>query len=229
MAFLRQTALVVTAGLTALGAVAGAEQARTVTVISFVTDKATKLQRQTGDAMADHLALRLVESGAYRVLDREWIGADAEAVARTPIASIRDAARNAGVEFIVMGRVTKFTELVRPSWPGAPMPPRVGRSQFGGIPIGPTRVRTQKIDQLRISVELISVQDGSILTTASSVSPMPAKQGSRVSPLVLLPVSPLAATVAFVSRARSSASQLDPSLERAVVTAAQSLIRSQEN
>ena len=216
-----------TAGLAARQA-----PAPTITVVGFTTDSASKLSPDTTGAMTDKLAVDLVESGRFRVMDREWLGAEIDA-GRLPLGRLREAAKAAGVDYLVLGRVVRFTE--RPNL-GTPPPVRSSPSPFGprvqpfrqpfaGYPMTPARPVSRPVDYLRVRLEIVDASTGSILAETSSTCPVPPKPAPRMPALMLLPVSPIAAAVAAITSSHRHASVLDPGIARAVTTAGQVIAR----
>ena len=212
------------------GLAAQQRSAPSVAVVGFFAEPASRVSTKAADAMADTLALQLVESGRYRVLDRTWLGVDSGTTQRTPLARLRDSAKDAGVDYLVVGRVSKFSETLRYPSQGPMMVSPFGPAGYSPMRPGyaPMRSRTttKRVDHLRLSIDLVDVVSGSVLTAASSTCAMPPRDGlARTAPLLLLPTSPLAAAAALVARGRTSSSGLDPGLENAMTTAGQALIR----
>jgi curli biogenesis system outer membrane secretion channel CsgG len=208
-----------TAGLTARQA-----PAPSVAVVGFVVDSASKLSSKTTDAMTDKLATDLVESGGFRVLDREWLGPEAVSGPRLPLARIRDAANAAGVDYLVVGQVSKFSERQSYGTPG----PRVFRpfgQPFARFATAAPRKAPRRFDYLRVSLEIVETKTGVVLTETSSTCPAPPKSAPAVPPLVLLPVSPIAAAAAAIAHANREASSLNPGIARALTTAGQVIAR----
>ena len=92
--------------------------------------------------LADDLASRLVETGRFRVLPREWLAP--EAAGSSELTALREAARHAGVRYLVAVSVTDLN--ARPSFPvprALAGPARailaVGAARRGRVPCGPTR------------------------------------------------------------------------------------------
>jgi curli biogenesis system outer membrane secretion channel CsgG len=198
--------------------------APTVAVVGFLAESASRVSTKAADAMADGLALQLVESGRYRVLDRTWLGVDSGTTQRTPLERLRDTAKDAGVDYLVVGRVSKYSETRRYASAGPTMVAPFGRPFSGYAPMRP-RTTTKRFDYLRLSIDLVDVTTGSVLTKVSSTCTMPQKSGlARTAPLLLLPASPIAAAAALLAGTKTASSGLDPGLERAMTTAGQALI-----
>jgi len=167
-----------------------------VAVIGFSADGASKLSPKSTDAMAEALAVQLVESGRYRVLDRTWLGIPGSQRRPSADSQVIGAAREAGVDYLVAGRVEKYSEVHRvgPSGPSVLLP-MFGRPMRGAVRPGIPTAGTRRTDHLRVTVELIDAKSGSVLTSMSSTCPVPPR-GSR-----------------------------DAALERATATIGQTLIR----
>jgi hypothetical protein len=198
-----------------------------VTIAGFSADK-TGFSSKEAEALAEALAIQLVESGRYRVLDRAFLPIKGNP-SRPAISAVRAAASAAGIEYVLVGRVGKFTETRRYSPPVAPALPglrRIGRS--GHLIARPFAARTvtERHDYLRVSIELVDVKTGAVLTETTRTCPALARASgaSTAASLMLAPVSPLGAVVTTIARTRASTS-VDPALESALSTAAADLIR----
>jgi len=198
--------------------------APSIAVVGFGVDSRSTLTPKAIDAMTDKLAFDLEESGRFRVLDREWLGGEAASIQRSPLARVRDAANAAGVDYLIVGKISKFSRR-QPYGTSGPGILRPLGAPFAAYPPVSRRVATRSVDYLRVSIEIVSTKTGSVLTETSSTCPAPPKSAPRVSPLALLPVSPIAAAIAVISHARKDASALDPGIERAVATAGQVIAR----
>jgi hypothetical protein len=109
----------------------------TLTVVSF-----SGVPSDTGDAMADVLASQLVETGRYRVLTRNWLPVRPGA-SQPSLAALRDAAAEAGVEYLVLGQGRQARSL------GQARP-----------------------DVLFLDVSVVSVATGEVIRTATGQSQM---------------------------------------------------------
>jgi curli biogenesis system outer membrane secretion channel CsgG len=207
-----------TAGLAARQA-----PAPSVAVVGFAVDSDSRVSLHAAGAMTDKLAADLVESGRYRVLDREWLGPDAQDAQRLPLARVREAATAAGVDYLIVGKVSKFSGRQGYGAPG-PILLRPFGQPFAAYTMRPPRKAPRRFDYLRISLEILDTKTGLVLTETSSTCPLPPKSPPRVAPVVLLPVSPVAAAVAAVAHANNEAS-LNPGVARAVATAGQVIAR----
>jgi TolB-like protein len=207
-----------------------------VTVAGFQVDSATKVSTKAVDAMADELALQLVESGRFRVMDRTWLGLDSGRVEGS-IARIKTAAREAGVDYLIVGRIATFSEVSRHASPPPRMMPPFGPGaaspfgpRFGPGGYAPVLRPASRQDRLRISVELVDVRSGLLLAHATETCGIPQSSGafhgpSRLSPIAARPSGPLAAVAAaLIARPRRSSAP-NSELQRAVTTIAQTFVR----
>ncbi|HXT68979.1 MAG TPA: CsgG/HfaB family protein [Vicinamibacterales bacterium] len=221
--------VVVVAGVVAGGVfspvIAGAQvPAPSVAVAGFIVDSASKLPVKATDAMVDGVALQMVESGRYRVMDRTWLGVASGAPFRESTTTLRDRAREAGVAYLVIGRVSKYRDIAGYGSPSTGIVPQ-GRPHpgFGRAPL---RSSPRYVDRLRVTLELVDVETGQVLTEGNGSCLMPKKPAfSRTAALAVAPSSPLLAIAALAMRARSSSVALDAGLERALATAGQTLVR----
>jgi curli biogenesis system outer membrane secretion channel CsgG len=206
------------------GLVAAQAPAPAISVVGFVVDSDSRVSLNAAEAMTDKLAVELVESGRFRVLDREWLGPDAVDGQRLPLARVRDAASIAGVDYLIVGKVSKLTQGPRYGTPG----PRVQRpfgQPFAGYTMVPSRRVARRVDYLRLSLEIVDTKTGLVLTETSSTCPMPPKAAPLVPPVVLLPVSPVAAAAAAIAHANKRPANLDPGIARALTTTGQVIAR----
>jgi TolB-like protein len=220
----RKSLLVVTSIL-ALGSSLSAQQqpAPTVTVVGFQADQGAHVSPKVLDAMTEDLALRLIESGRYRALDRTWLGIESGS-ALGPLAEMRRAALDASVDYLVVGRISLFSEVQRPAAPMPRLMPHFGPSYSRFRPAPILRLAPRP-DRLRVSVELIDVRSGRALTEASETCTVTQTSG----PLRLAPAGrpssvPLAVAAALVSRPRAT-SNLDQQLQQTLETIGQAIVR----
>ncbi len=199
----------------------------TVAVAGFTVESGAKLKTAAIDAMADQLADALVESGRFRALDRAWLGIESGKFTGS-IDRIRAAAAEAQVDYLVVGRLGKFSEIIRHL--PAPVAPRGfpimgqprGRFPFGGPLIRPMT----RIDHLRVSVDVLDVRTGALLTRTTETCRMPGSKGpASAGPRAALPSKPLlAVAAALISRPRAS-QVLDADLDRVITAIGQTLTR----
>ena len=215
-------------GLFTLEAPAEARQTPpTVAVAGFTVESGVKLKPATVDAMADQLAESLVESGRFRALDRAWLGIESGKFTGS-IDRIRAAAADAQVDYLVVGRLGKFSELVRHM--PAPVAPRgfptMGQPR-GRFPGGGPLIRPMtRMDHLRVRVDVLDVRTGALLTRTTETCRMPGSRGlASAGPRAALPSKPLlAVAAALITRPRAS-QILDADLDRVITAIGQTLTR----
>lgn len=81
-----------------------------VTVIDFETQRTAWMPPPGfGTTVAELLSERLVESGQYRVLDQQWVIGGGDSRARPSLEELCARARLSGVDYVVLGSVTRFS------------------------------------------------------------------------------------------------------------------------
>lgn len=82
----------------------------TISIVAFETDRTGWMPPpHFGETVADLLSNRLVDLGAFRVFDRGLLPGSDRPGARLSLAAIRELAQQSGVDFVVIGAVTRFT------------------------------------------------------------------------------------------------------------------------
>jgi hypothetical protein len=200
------------------GTLAAQDEVRrpTVTVVSFEGPGA----QERLDAMADELAMRLVETGRFRVLEREWLPVPTGS-ARPSVAVLRDAAAAAGVEYLVLGSV-------RPCL-GGPIsgPITIGGPLLGGVRLGSrTLIRpasTSRPPSVSVNVRVVDVSSGDVVRTSvagGEASASPLRPALLVAGSLLR--GPVGAITA-VSELRPRGSRLDGATQHALADIAHTL------
>jgi curli biogenesis system outer membrane secretion channel CsgG len=130
----------------------------TISVIAFDTDRTGWVPpSRFGATIADLVTDRLVRSGRFRVLDREWsLGLD---LPHDPEAreALRMRAQQRGVDFLVVGSVTRFTTETDRRRLGA-----FALSALGGL----GRSKTESV--VGLTLRVIAVRSGEIVTATTS-------------------------------------------------------------
>ena len=100
---MRPVLLAVAAALVVASSVVGAEgdDRPTLSVVAFTASRSSLSSPDAGE-LADDLAARLVDTGRFRVLPREWLPAPTDLAGPMPPAALRTAATLAGVEYLVV-------------------------------------------------------------------------------------------------------------------------------
>ena len=148
--------------------------------VSVVTFEGSGASREARDAMADELAARLVDTGRFRVLHREWLPHENDEVPALDV--LRTAAKSVSVDYLVLGTIRQAT-----------MPrPRSGvltSNAFGvpferplRLPRPPAHQQVPPLTTLVVDVHVIDVMTADVVRSAtaertfasSSRSPSPA-------------------------------------------------------
>src|SRR5438876_11246758 len=129
-----------------------------VTVAEFATDRTGWMPPpHFGETVADLLAQRLVETGRYRVLDREFLPSPSINVAPTDIASLRVRAEQAGVQFVIVGSVSRYSIENRR---------RTGAGLAGLALLG---VRNDRTDStIWLTLRMVDVRTGEVVATSTT-------------------------------------------------------------
>jgi TolB-like protein len=140
----------------------------TITVTPFTADRLTEETRSLGEESADDLAERLVASGRYRVLARDWMPLPAKGRSGSyPVATIRQAAARAGVQYIVFGSMRAYVVRVVSSPAVGYLPVQKGLI-FSRIIQSQTRTRRppiKSVTRYSVDIELIDAATGELVRT----------------------------------------------------------------
>src|SRR6476660_2174960 len=142
---------------------AGQSALPTITVTPFTLGQVNEEARAAGEQAADDLAERLVESGRFRVLARDWMPVPNKGRSATfPVATLRAAAARAGVRYIVFGSMrTYIIRTVSISSPGY-LPTQRGQL-FARIIQAQTRTPrppAKKVTRYDVDIELMDGASG---------------------------------------------------------------------
>ena len=110
-----------------------------------------------GETVADLLASRLVDFGAFRIFDRALLP-DRGPSGRASFDLLRDAAAQAGVDFVVLGAVTRFGTEKKNS-----------RGGLLGIPFLGGGGKSSQESTVGLTLRVVNVRTGEIVTTSTSV------------------------------------------------------------
>ena len=126
----------------------------TISVIPFETDRTGWVPPPNfGETVADLLASRLVDLGAFRVFDRGMLPGAGRSAPRASFDAIREIAQQSGVDLVVFGAVTKFSNEKTQK-----------RGGLLGIPfLGGLGKNTQE-SALGLALRVVDVRTGEILT-----------------------------------------------------------------
>jgi hypothetical protein len=161
--------LTVAATLAVAGSVATAEadDRPTLSVLPFTASRSA-LSAQDAAELADDLATRLVETGRFRVLPREWLPTPAEDVGALAESVSHEAARQTGVGYLLAVSVTGLT-AGRPSAPPAILTAGRAMLALGGARRPPLRCPPGRPPQpsfVSVQARVINVASGAVVTTS---------------------------------------------------------------
>ena len=168
---------------------------------------------QLGSTVAQLMLDQLVSSDAFHVLDGQWLQYGSREAGDRRLEVLRDNAEQAGVDYLVLGAITKFSNENRQRTVGGA---GLRLPIVGGV-------RRQK-DELAVSivVRVVDVQSGEVVaTTIGQGSGTRRRVGVGVLGLLGGPVGALVST--GVSQARDA--QLDEALQQAVASASAGLVK----
>ena len=110
-----------------------------------------------GETVADLLANRVVDLGAFRVFDRALLP-DRGPNGRASFDAVRDAAARAGIDFVVFGAVTRFGNEKKRS-----------RGGLLGIPFLGGGGKSTQESTVGLTLRVVNVRTGEIVSTSTSL------------------------------------------------------------
>jgi hypothetical protein len=143
--------------------------------------------------MADELAARLVDTGHFRVLHREWLPHESDDVPALDV--LRAAAQSVNVDYLVLGTIRQSTRVPTPQssvMASRGFSPAVGRPILLPLAAPPQRVRQQTT--VIVSVRVVDVTTADVVRTATAQRSYFSNSGSPAP--YLMPVASRPATVA---------------------------------
>ncbi|HZP47824.1 MAG TPA: CsgG/HfaB family protein [Vicinamibacterales bacterium] len=168
---------------------------------------------QVGATAADLLLDQLVNAAPYRVLDGRWLQPEGALQNRgRGFERLRDAAQASGVDYLVLGSVTRFSAETTRRNPGG--------GGFGAPLIGGYGRQTNEL-VVSLSARVVDVRSGEVVTTGIGDG----KSRRRRLAIGALGFFRLPGAAALSSGATASRdAQLDEALRQAVAATAKSLI-----
>lgn len=205
-----------------------------VTVAPFQAGRSARVSTDITAALADELAAQLVESRRCRVLDQAWLPVPGDGTNGRPVQTLRVAAANAGVDYLVVGDVVPISRTIvtQPQTSLPHRPPTLSGSRLGSSPMpmagAVPRVRPAKIRRsfLRFRLHVIDVRTGKTMDSVVVESPVRGSPGVVVGLLPIPGISLAARAVAAATAISRSSSTLDGGLRDAMASAAQTISRS---
>ncbi len=137
--------------------------------VSVVAFDGPGIARGDREAMADELASRLVESGRFRVMPREWLPADRENDDPS-MSALFDSAKSVCVEYLIFGTVHQSMVAIAPPQRSAILAAsgmRLLAPSHGVFMPAPRLVPSQKI-VFSVSVRIVDVATSDVVRTASA-------------------------------------------------------------
>ena len=130
-----------------------------VTVAAFDTSRTAWMPPPSfGATVAELLTDRLVAAGTFRVIDSTLMGSP-HATADASLPALRERATESGVQFLIVGAVTRLSLEQRTSSGGGIIP----------IPIVGGLIRKHKTESIiGLTIRVIDVQTGEVVATATS-------------------------------------------------------------
>ena len=136
----------------------GAVQAArpTMTVADFDTDRTGWMPPpRLGTTLAEMLTDRLVATGQYRMMDREWLVSAQDG--RIPFPQLVERAAGAGVDYLVAGSVTRLSIENRSSTGGGVVP----------LPLIGALIHKHKTESvIGLTIRVIDVRTGEVVATS---------------------------------------------------------------
>jgi curli biogenesis system outer membrane secretion channel CsgG len=131
----------------------------TIAVVAFDTTRTGWMPPPGfGETVADLLTDRLVSGGAFRIIDSSLVITPGDDVGRMPAAMLMERAGVAGVNYLVLGAVTRLSMEHRTSTGGGVVP----------IPIVGALIKKKKTDSiLGLTIRMVDVRTGEIITTTT--------------------------------------------------------------
>ena len=141
-------------------AAAGPAVRPSLTVADFDTDRTGWMPPpRLGTTLAELLTDRLVVSGQYKMTDREWLIAAPDNQARIPLAQLVERASAAGIDYLIVGSVTRLS-IEKNSSTGA-----------GGVPlpfIGAFLHKNKTESVIGLTIRVIDVRTGEVVATSTA-------------------------------------------------------------
>jgi curli biogenesis system outer membrane secretion channel CsgG len=168
---------------------------------------------QLGATLADLLGEKLVASGEYRVFDRQWLADPSLAGRVPPLPQLRDHALLAGVDYLVVGSVMRFSNETK-------------NRTLGGVGLVPLGVGSRKQENdavIGLTIRVIDARTGELVSSTTSQGKATRKKRSLG--LLSLIVGHAGAGGFSTSATGSREAMLDEALQQAVEQAGASLAR----
>lgn len=185
----------------------------TIAIVEFETTPAGTVvpPPQLGVTLADLMLDKLVASGRFRVLDGRWLQSMSPQRRASDFEALRANAEAAGVDYLVLGSVTRFSTENRRRGVGA-------AALFKPLLGGYRRQKTELV--LAITLRIVDVRSGEVRTSVSAQG----TSGRRNLALGGLGLKPGFAGALVNAAGTFRDSLLDEAMQRVVATAAAGLV-----
>ena len=129
-------------------------------VVEFDTDRTAWMPPpQLGTTLAELLADRLVESGQFRVMESGWLAEPGEGRPKLPPLVLRERAERAGIDYLVLGSVTRFSNEKKQHGLG-------GAGLVSPLLFGHHGSQTESV--IGLTLRVVDVRTGEVVATATS-------------------------------------------------------------
>ena len=129
----------------------------TISIVAFDTNRTGWVPPpHFGETVADLLTNRLVDSGAFRVFDRSLLPFADQTGRRTSFDEIRELAQHAGVDYVVLGAVTTFSNEKSHK-----------RGGLLGIPFLGGMSKNKQESAIGLTIRVVDIRTGEIVTTTT--------------------------------------------------------------
>ncbi len=148
----------------------------TLSVVAFSGTR-TVLSPEDAAELAEDLAARLVETGRFRVMPREWLAGSWASDEPVPFAAVRDAAVQAGVKYLVSATIVPLPSARLRGGPPMPEPPAVVAAgavlALRGVRRAPVRCLPAPAIRSYVSVEVtvVAAESGAVVRTSAARVP----------------------------------------------------------
>jgi curli biogenesis system outer membrane secretion channel CsgG len=193
----------------------GAQAARpTMTVADFDTDRTGWMPPpRLGTTLAEMLTDRLVATGQYRMMDREWLVSAQDDRSRIPFPQLVERAAGAGVDYLVAGSVTRLSIEDRSSTGGGAVP----------LPLIGALIHKHKTESvIGLTIRVIDVRTGEVVATSTAEKGATQKNTAGGGIIVIGPVPVFGA--AGSSSTGFHDRLLDTAVQQAVTAAADKIV-----
>lgn len=168
--------------------------------VSVVTFDGSGTPPDTRDAMADELAARLVDTGHFRVLHREWFPHGSDQAPE--LDALRAIAKSVDVDYLVLGSIRQSTRV--PPASSSVMASRGFSPVISGPPLLARPVRQSPAPQqttVVVNVRVVDVMTADVVRTATAQRTYISNSSARAPVLVPAgnPTATLVATIAALA------------------------------